>query len=94
MIENTGNTISKSEFLKSLEGEMNEKNAQIKKNNAIQGNNLREDDTEIIEVEENEQDNEQLNDINCNTQNLTEMVDSINNQAKSSTEEASNDKSN
>jgi len=73
---------------------MKEKNAQIKNNNAVQDNNLREDDTEIIVVDENEQDNEQLNDINCNTQNLTEMVDLINNQAKSSTEEASNDKSN
>jgi len=93
MIENTGNIISKSEFFKSL-GEMKEKNAQIKNNNAVQDNNLREDDTEIIVVDENEQDNEQLNDINCNTQNLTEMVDLINNQAKSSTEEASNDKSN
>lgn len=93
MIENTGNIISKSEFFKSL-GEMKENNAQIKNNNAVQDNNLREDDTEIIVVDENEQDNEQLNDINCNTQNLTEMVDLINNQAKSSTEEASNDKSN
>ena len=74
---------------------MNEKNAQIKKCNATQVHNQQETMNDLIEVDENEQVNESLNDINCNTQNLNEIVSSLKDQAKSSIHnEASNGESN